>query len=169
MAIKPIKSVTYGGSDKSALGTESDIAFSPGIGKRIAEIAKCVGSRVKAAEIAEVSQASFQRYISEQSMPPFDAVAKLCLKSGVSLEWLATGDGEMRVQDKIEAGASHPVNAPNLIRAVEFTAEVLGDGTLSQDKYAQLVVLIYEALQSGLPEAQVLAFARPAARGLTFD
>lgn len=65
------------------------------IGSRIGTVSDLIGDRKTAAEAAGVSVASLQRYIAG-SMPPFDAVIGLAMKSGVSLQWLATGKGEMR-------------------------------------------------------------------------
>ena len=50
--------------------------------------------------------------------------------------------------------------------AVQLAQEALDGRTLVPADYAELVDLIYEALVNGLPSAQVLAFARPAARGI---
>lgn len=50
--------------------------------------------------------------------------------------------------------------------AVQLAEEALGGRYLVPADYAELVDLIYDALVNGLPSAQVLAFARPAARGI---
>lgn len=50
--------------------------------------------------------------------------------------------------------------------AIQLAQEALDGRTLVPADYAELVDLIYEALVNGLPSAQVLAFARPAARGI---
>ena len=52
--------------------------------------------------------------------------------------------------------------------AVQLAQEALDGRTLAPADYAELVDLIYDALVNGLPSAQVLAFARPAARGIGF-
>ena len=51
--------------------------------------------------------------------------------------------------------------------AVQLAEEALEGKRLEPPDYGQLVSLIYDALVNGLPSAQVLAFARPAARGFS--
>jgi transcriptional regulator with XRE-family HTH domain len=101
-----------------ALDRDSDKKLAPGWGERIAEAASCLGTRKNAAEIMGVSADSLARYIREENTPPFSNVAALCLSTGASLEWLATGGGEMRIADRIESGEPQPLNATTLIDAV---------------------------------------------------
>lgn len=61
---------------------------------------------------------------------------------------------------------SHGVRRDALKMAVQLAQEALDGRTLAPADYAELVDLIYDALVNGLPSAQVLAFARPAARGI---
>lgn len=69
--------------------------FAPGIGARIRLLADRVGSRGKAARAARVSEDMVYRYMREDSLPSFGAMANLAHAAGASLEWLATGDGSM--------------------------------------------------------------------------
>lgn len=57
-------------------------------------------------------------------------------------------------------GASQPLRRDDLKMALQLAAEALGDKVLPPDKHAELVTLIYELLEDGLPEAKVLRFAR---------
>lgn len=109
-----------------------------------------------------VSSAALQRYIAEQNMPPFDAVARLCLAAAVRMEWIATGEGEMRAEPAPH-GPSQPLRRDDLTMALQLASEALGDKELPPAKHAELVTLIYELLEEGLPEAKVLRFARAAA------
>lgn len=61
---------------------------------------------------------------------------------------------------------SQPLRRDALTMAVQLAQEALDGRHLDPPDYAELVDLIYGALVNGLPSAQVLAFARPAARGL---
>lgn len=61
---------------------------------------------------------------------------------------------------------SHALRRDVLKVAVQLAEEALDGRTLVPADYAELVDLIYDALANGLPSAQVLAFARPAARGI---
>lgn len=47
--------------------------------------------------------------------------------------------------------------------SLQLASEALGEKTLPPAKHAELVGLIYELLEEGLPEATVLRFARAAA------
>ena len=53
-----------------------------------------------------------------------------------------------------------------LTLAVQLAQEALDGNVLDPPDYAELLGLIYHALVNGLESAQVLAFAKPAARGL---
>lgn len=61
---------------------------------------------------------------------------------------------------------SQPLRRDALTMAVQLAQEALDGRHLDPPDYAELVDLIYGALVNGLPSAQVLAFARPAARGI---
>ena len=66
-----------------------------GIGNRIGLVADQYGTRTEAAAAAGVSVISLRRYIAEEQAPPFQVLARLAMPKGVSLEWVATGKGEM--------------------------------------------------------------------------
>lgn len=70
-----------------------------GIGSRIGLVADRYETRTEAAAAAGVSVISLRRYIAEEQAPPFQVLAKLAMKKGISLEWLATGEGEMGPSD----------------------------------------------------------------------
>jgi hypothetical protein len=164
--------------DKSAAYGESDIEGSnrtlrpipaPGIGHRIGQVAKLIGTRTSAYEVMGVSSAALQRYIKEENEPPFGPLARLCVAAGASLNWLATGEGDMRTQTGAvrEEPAQWPSDEPSqavrheeLTIALQLAAEALGEKELPPAKHAELVTLIYELLVEGLPEAKVLRFAR---------
>lgn len=97
-------------------------------------------------------------------MPPFDFMARLCLGTGLSLEWMATG---VEPAKPVPLVASQAVRPEVVSLAVQLAEEALEGKRLEPPDYGQLVSLIYDALVNGLPSAQVLAFARPAARGLS--
>lgn len=66
-----------------------------GIGTRIAAVADLYESRKAAAKAAGAALSSLQRWIAEEGTPAFDSVARLAHSKGVSLDWIATGKGEM--------------------------------------------------------------------------
>lgn len=156
------KSASYSKSDALEAASDAGPILGSGIGRRISEAASALGTRKSAHAVMRVSSAALQRYIAEENMPPFDAVARLCLAAGVRMEWLATGEGEMRVEPAPD-GASQPLRQESLTMALQLASEALGNKVLPPHKHAELVGLLYELLEEGLPEAKVLRFARAAA------
>ncbi|MDF3840448.1 helix-turn-helix transcriptional regulator [Pseudomonas citronellolis] len=77
-----------------APGDEISFAYS-GMETRIAAVADLYESRKQAAATAQVALSSLQRWISGDGMPAFGSVALLASGKGVSLDWIATGKGEM--------------------------------------------------------------------------
>ena len=77
------------------------------LGKRLEKVADLYESRKQAALLSDASHDMLSKYINGTSKIPFERAAKLCGKQGVSLEWLATGQGEMLISDR--ARVSSPV------------------------------------------------------------
>lgn len=75
------------------------------LGSRLAAVADLLGHRKDAAAKADVSYVQLARYIRGASMPPLDVAGRLCQAAGVSLDWLLTGEGEMRRADQTSAAA----------------------------------------------------------------
>lgn len=90
------------------------------------------------------------------------------MASGRPMEWLATGvePAQPDATETASQSRSHALRRDVLKVAVQLAEEALDGRTLVPADYAELVDLIYDALANGLPSAQVLAFARPAARGI---
>lgn len=70
-----------------------------GIETRIAAVANLYETRKQAALTAGVAVSSLSRWIAGEGMPAFDSLAALAAARGVSLDWIATGKGEMRLAD----------------------------------------------------------------------
>ncbi|MCC5074336.1 helix-turn-helix domain-containing protein [Xanthomonas campestris] len=95
---------------------------------------------------------------------------------GWNINWVLMGDGPDRLETLQDNGfaADETADTPlsqsprfeSLTLAIQLAEEALDGGKLVPADYAQLVSLIHDALVNGLPSAQVLAFARPAARGI---
>jgi len=79
------------------------------------------------------------------------------------LLWLVAGEGPMLAADVAPTDVSPELRQEALKMSLQLAAEALGDRTLPPEKHAELVSLIYEGLTEGLPEAQILRFARLAA------
>lgn len=111
-----------------------------------------------------VSQTVIRKYLSGESEPTRPALVSMARTGGVGVGWLAAGEGAP--QETAQQSQSHAVRRDALKMAVQLAQEALDGRTLAPADYAELVDLIYDALVNGLPSAQVLAFARPAARGI---
>jgi phage repressor protein C with HTH and peptisase S24 domain len=75
---------------------EKEVSFPfPGIETRISRVADLYESRKQAAGTAHVALSSLQRWIAGEGMPAFDSLAALATGKGVSLDWIATGQGDM--------------------------------------------------------------------------
>jgi transcriptional regulator with XRE-family HTH domain len=113
-----------------------------------------------------ISNAALQRYVSEENMPPFDVIARLCAATGVRMEWLAWNKAPMKegpgVSETAPQSQSQAVRYDVLTVAIQLAEEALEGRTLPTEKRAELVGLIYEMLEEGLPNAKVLRFARAA-------
>lgn len=82
--------------------TSSDLvpSYLKELGTRISVVARALGDRKSAALTAGISSDSLQRYIRGEVQPPFEALAKLCLATGYSIDWLATGLGQEKSIDR---------------------------------------------------------------------
>lgn len=66
-----------------------------GLGTRIEAVVSLYESRKQAAYTAGVGLSSLHRWTREEGVPAFDSLARLAMAKGVSLDWVATGQGEM--------------------------------------------------------------------------
>jgi phage repressor protein C with HTH and peptisase S24 domain len=83
-----------------------------GLENRIDEAARVIGDRQTAANVMGVSAAQLYRYLKGEAVPPLSAMISLARRSGLALEWLATGEGPMRPG---EAGAALPMKPGDYI------------------------------------------------------
>lgn len=119
------------------------------------------------AERLGVPVRTYQNYESDKREPDVRTLIAL-YGLGWNLNWLLTAEGHERL-DSLQTAPSSQSQAlrpEELTVAVQLAQEALDGDTLDPPEYAQLVSLIYDALVHGLPSAQVIALARPAARGL---
>lgn len=65
------------------------------IGNRLRKIEKRFHNRAEAAAAAGVAKSTLQNWIEGKRGPSFEGLANLARETGVSLDWLATGEGEM--------------------------------------------------------------------------
>jgi phage repressor protein C with HTH and peptisase S24 domain len=63
------------------------------LGERIRWLLDRFDSRVDAAEVAHVTPEHLASYIGGRAKPPFELMSRLARAKGVSLDWVATGEG----------------------------------------------------------------------------
>lgn len=68
---------------------------------RIAQLLDLFPTRRLASITAQVSTDQLARYVGGRSSPPFEVLARLALEKGVSLDWLCTGAGDMRLERRL--------------------------------------------------------------------
>lgn len=104
-----------------------EIEIAPGIGNRISEIANLYKTRREASEAAGVTYDSLSRYIRENMRPTFEPLFKLAYKKGVSLEWIATGEGEMLLRHRMPDNKDNTPNLADIEANKKPADEALGD------------------------------------------
>lgn len=144
------------------------------IGQRMTHIRASTSQRLFA-EALGVPLRTYQNYEQDKREPDLRTLAGLHSR-GWNLNWVLTGEGPERLKTLSSDGGgagsagssvlSQPVRPAEITLAVQLAEEALEGKRLGPEDYGQLVALILDALVNGLPNAQVLAFARPAARGI---
>ncbi len=90
-------------SSAGAFG-EASATFRVELGERIRWLLDRFDNRVEAAEIAGVTPEHLASYIAGRAKPPFELVARLAAAKDVSLDWLASGEGERQAGDADPGG-----------------------------------------------------------------
>lgn len=144
------------------------------LGARLRQI-RASRTQQEMADLLGVAKRTYASYERNERVPEALALLPL-IEDGWNANWVLAGRGDERLkplQDKgpaAAASAMHPVSQParpeEITMAVQLAEEALAGARLEPADYGKLVSLIYSALVSGLPGAQVLEFAKPAARGL---
>lgn len=73
---------------------ESTLHLTSGIGARILEAVSMVGGKKELSRKANISASQLYRIISEDSQARIETIVSIAQAAGVSVEWLATGQGE---------------------------------------------------------------------------
>jgi transcriptional regulator with XRE-family HTH domain len=139
------------------------------IGRRLAHI-RAGESQERHADALGVPLRTYQNYEQGKREPDLRTLLSLYLL-GWNLNWLLSGDGPERlsIPETASQSGSQSLRHPNLKIALQLVAEALGPMRATPDQHAELVILVFELLEDGLPEARVLHFARravSAARGV---
>ncbi|KAF1692725.1 hypothetical protein CSC62_13910 [Pseudoxanthomonas jiangsuensis] len=97
------------------------------------------------------------------------ALARLCMASGRSLEWLATGvEPAKPLQDK-PSTPSHALQLENVKIAAQLLQEELdaADVALAPAAFGEATAILVQLLEKGLAEAEVIPLAQGMLRTAT--
>lgn len=132
------------------------------LGQRLKQIR---ASRIQPvmAEAMGVAPRTYASYERDERIPDANALERL-VEEGWNANWVLTGEGPERMEALAGyrvAEPSQPVKHETLTIALQLATEALEDRgrTLPPAKRAELVSLIYDLLEEGLPQAKVLDFA----------
>jgi transcriptional regulator with XRE-family HTH domain len=139
------------------------------LGQRLKQV-RASTTQVDMAEQLGVAHRTYAGYERGESEMGVEALARL-VGLGWNANWLLTGTGPERlsIPETASQSGSQSLRHPNLKIALQLVAEALGPMRATPDQHAELVILVFELLEDGLPEARVLHFARravTAARGM---
>jgi transcriptional regulator with XRE-family HTH domain len=167
------------GSRQSCEGNATDArqSWRVAMGKRISDVCAIIGNQMQAAIVAGVSISTLQRYIRGEVDPSLEGMVRIARQAGISLDWLATGEGPRRpsvdaadpyqvppdgVKEEMRSG---PLTTQPLVNtgdsgvkvAVALSVAALGDQSqgLRPDRLADLVDAAHQLLQAGADPALV--------------
>lgn len=176
-------------SAMSRIGEKPAVLFVPsrplgemaaGFGSRFGKVMDAIGSRRAIAALLGVSTSTLQRYVSEDSAPPFDLCARLCASASVRMEWLAFAEGaqyetsaEWAVNPRLPSGrenhqSAHMTAEPGamlhtgmLAASIRIADEVLKKyglrDQLSSEQFADIARLVYNDVSRGAAEDVAIA------------
>ena len=88
-------------------------ALDSALGDRIRYVVDLFDRKKDAAQIAGVIPEQLNRWCQAQSEPRFVGITRLALSQGVSLEWIATGNGEIQSHANGKTTPQHATPSPN--------------------------------------------------------
>lgn len=136
-----------------------------GFTRRLTAVIGLYKRKTHAAETAGVTTQTLRKYVDGSSEGAFSKVAKMAMRQGVSLEWLATGGGEMLTKDRDK---SEPVSNGDEVNmeALEHAIEMAEDGIktmkrrFTTSQKAEMIRLMYimfsEASEDGKVDKNVV-------------
>lgn len=134
------------------------------IGERLASIRGST-SQPEMAALLGVSKTTYGRL--ERGVREIGAdVLRRLIGLGWSPVWLLTGAGDRKLgggAQRQEGAASQDLSPEGLMVAYELAEEALRGLWLPKHLFFELVALVYDGVTRGLPYAQIIDFARPAA------
>ncbi len=120
----------------------------PELGRRIERLADLYPSRKAAAEAGGISHDQLTRYMRGENVPSLLVAAKMAVDADVSLEWLATGKGEMlaATRPKDEKLVSEVLIASAIVAVEKYLED--NQLTCPPEKKAELILLLCEMYKS---------------------
>ena len=125
---------------------EADYYDLKALGKRITTVANLYKDRKSAAGAAGISTDQLARYMRGENQPSFSAMAAMAHPQGISLDWLASGNGDLK-------GGQLDIDLLALILDTVEQALMEISIQLMPDKKAKLVSLLYSLHEGGNTEA----------------
>jgi len=89
--------------------SETERAYRAEFGERMRTLLDLYESRPDAAAVAGVTPEHLASYISGKAKPPFQLVARLAAEKRVSLQWMASGEGNQDLAEAVDGYVSVPV------------------------------------------------------------
>ena len=123
-----------------------------GIGTRISEISSLIGGKRELAKAANLSESQLHRIVAGESQVKLEPIVAMARAANVSISWLATGEGSMRLGDQTTKGEEEiktRIDQELLTACLEILDEVSRELRVTYEpaKKARMIALIYE-LQS---------------------
>lgn len=135
-------------------GTRGHAAFDRDVSVRLSLVIDLYDLKVEAARAAKTTGEMLSRYTKGAHKLPFRVAAMLARAKGVSLDWLATGEGPMMLKERAappgdsDAGRLDPLDEvllANVVEGLELFAAA-EDLELEPGEKARLVVLLHRML-----------------------
>jgi len=129
---KHVESVIGTEKKRPALG-ENAVSFpNTGIETRIVKVVDLFENRKQAAKAANVGMSTLFRWITGEGMPAFNSLALLASAVGVSLDWIASGRGDMYPSEGMPAKAVDESLPANPVDESIYAYVPLYDARISQ-------------------------------------
>lgn len=127
--------------------------------QRIRAMIDLYPSRKIAASVAEKSEDSLANYAAGRNEPPFPVIVRLASHVGVSLHWLATGEGPMREgEQQHQTLATDQVPTPlddellaACMKAIDKSLAEVGK-FVGYEQRAKMISSLYNDILSATPE-----------------
>ena len=129
-----------------------------GMGTRITDTSKGVGGKKKLAELTLISESQLHRIISGESQAKIEQVAAIASIGNVTIDWLATVEGDKHpgehqvADDRVEYGAK---DRDSYLQALQLIEEVLQGANvdIKPHKKVDLVKLVATMIEQNDTES----------------